>query len=242
MGCKCGNVNRALNASEAVCHCRSRAGSRQPTGGGGPLPGLLRGPGGLVSSPPKQPLGRRAGHARGSGTEPGRGRWLCAGRATPGMRSACGRDLAAPQSRWPGVGEEPRVPVRGGEAAGAPPAGPRVPARPSGAVPPRVPSSSVNPGAHTRPVGRCSRQGPAGDPANAAARPLLLPGGFTAPSAPLSLTSGGPCPGPLGFQRRPRSVMSRKLREGQRGPTWQVATTPRAGRLGRPSGPPGEAA
>lgn len=36
--------------------------------------------------------------------------------------------------------------------------------------------------------------------------------------------------------------MSRKLREGQRGPTWQVATTPRAGRLGRPSGPPGEAA
>lgn len=89
------------------------------------------------------------------------------------MRRACGRDLAAPQSRWPRVGEEPRVPVRGGEAAGAPPAGPRVPARPSGAVPPRVPSSSVNPGAHTPPVGRCSCQGPAGDPANAAARPPL---------------------------------------------------------------------
>lgn len=171
------------------------------------------------------------------------------------MRRACGRDLAAPQSRWPRVGQGPRVPVRGGEAAGAPPAGPRVPARPSGAVPPRVPSSSVNPGAHTRPVGRCSGQGPAGDPANAATRPPLRgrPAAAAAPGrlhralralvadlgGPLPRASRVPAEATVSHEQKAARGAARPNVAGCHHPTGRPLGSPqRATQGSRPAAPP----
>lgn len=189
-------------------------------------------------------------------TRAGRGQSLGggAGSSQAGPPRGCAA-TAAPQSRWPGVGEEPRVPVRGGEAAGAPPAGPRVPARPSGAVPPRVPSSSVNPGAHTRPVGRCSRQGPAGDPANAAARPPLrgrpaaaaTPGRLHRALRALVADLGGPLPrasrvpaeATVSHEQKAARGAARPNVAGCHHPTGRPLGSPqRATRGSRPAPPP----
>lgn len=218
-------------------------------------PGAPSGTGGSCQLSPEAAPGPASGPRARVGDRAWEGCWLFAGRATPGMRSACGRDLAAPQSWWPRVGEEPRVPVRGGEAAGAPPAGPRVPARPSGAVPPRVPSSSVNPGAHTRPVGRCSRQGPAGDPANAAARPPLrgrpaaaaTPGRLHRALRALVADLGGPLPrasrvpaeATVSHEQKAARGAARPNVAGCHHPTGRPLGSPqRATRGSRPAPPP----
>lgn len=120
MGCKCGNANCALNASEAVYHCRSRAGviragshGRQGHRGGGPLPRAPTGQGASSALPGSSPwasgpctrvgdrdperalAGGGPGHPQGCPShracaEHAAGPWRCGSLSGPGLVSSPG--------------------------------------------------------------------------------------------------------------------------------------------------------
>lgn len=203
MGCKCGNANCALNASEAVYHCRSRAGviragshGWQGHRGGGPLPRAPTGQGASSALPGSSPwasglctrvgdrdpqralAGGGPGHPQGCPShracaEHAAGAWRCRSLSGPGLVSSPGSWSEAVKR-----GLLLQLPESDLSAGPSWPPGSR-------ATLSRAPSSCVNPDDNSRLVGRCSGQGPhqrspRGSPLIESQQPLTFPGDFRA--------------------------------------------------------------